>query len=111
MKIKSSYLKYWDVNNLYDWAIPQKLSLGGFKWFQETFQFNEDFIKSYNEDSEEYFLEVDVPYPENLYNLHNDLRLLPETKKTEKVKKLVANLHEKEKMCYTHKKFKTSIKS
>ena len=102
MKIKSSYLKYWDVNNLYGWAIPQKLSLGGFKWFQETSQFNEDFTKSYNEDSdEEYCLEVDVPYPENLYNLHNDLRLLSETKKTEKVKKFVANLHEKEK-CVIH---------
>ena len=24
---ESSYLKYWDVNNLYDWTISQKLSV------------------------------------------------------------------------------------
>ena len=37
-------------------------------------QFNEDFIKNYNEESDEgYFLEVDVQYPEKLHELHNDL--------------------------------------
>ena len=25
------YLNYWDVSNLYGWAIPQKLSLSSFK--------------------------------------------------------------------------------
>ena len=43
-------------------------------WVEETSQFNKDFIKSYNDDSDEgYFLEVDVQYPENLHNLHNGL--------------------------------------
>ena len=28
----------------------QKLSFGGFKWFEETSQFNAIFIKSYNDD-------------------------------------------------------------
>ena len=38
----------------------------GFKWIKNTSQFNKDFIKNYNEDSDEaYFLEVDVKYPEN----------------------------------------------
>ena len=42
-------------------------------------KFNEDFMKSYNDDSDDgYFLEVDVQYPENLHNLHNDLPFLPE---------------------------------
>ena len=41
-------------------------------------KYNEDFIKSYNNESdEEYFLEVDVEYSENLYNHHNDLSFLP----------------------------------
>ena len=46
--------------------------------------------KSYNEERDEgYFLEVDIQYPENLHELHNNLQLLPEKIKIEKVKKLV----------------------
>ena len=41
------------------------------------------------------FLDVDIQYPENLHNLHNDLPFLPERIKTEKFKKLVADLHDK----------------
>ena len=41
-----------------------------FRWVERTSQFNEDFIKSYNVESDAgYFLEVDVQYPENLYDL------------------------------------------
>ena len=56
----------------------------------------EGFIKNYNEESYKgYFLEVDVQYLVKLNDLHNDLPLLPERMKTEKVEKLVANLHDK----------------
>ena len=56
-----SYLKYWDVNNFYGWALSKKLQLGNFKWVEETFEFNGDFIKSYNDESDEwYFLEVEL---------------------------------------------------
>ena len=91
-----SYLKYWDVNNLYGWKMSQKLPVTKFEWIEDTFQFNEDFIKNYNEDSDEgYFLEVDVQYPEKLHEFHNDLPFLPERMKLQKVEKLVANLHDK----------------
>ena len=61
---ESSYLKYWDVNNLYGWAMSQKLPVNNFEWIKDTSQFNEDFIKNYNEESDEgYFLEVDVQCP------------------------------------------------
>ena len=54
----SSYLQYLDVNNLCDWAMSQKLVINNCEWIKYTFQFNEDFIKSYNEESDEgYFLE------------------------------------------------------
>ena len=93
---ESSYLKYWDVNNLYGWAMSQKLPVNNFEWIKDTSQFNEDFIKNYNEESDEgYFLEVDVQYPEKLHELHNDLPFLLERMKIEKVEKLVTNLRDK----------------
>ena len=62
------------------------------------FKFNEDFIKSYDENSDwGYFLEVDVEYPINLFSFHKDLPYLPERKKLEKVKKLVCSIGDKEK--------------
>ena len=40
-----SYIKYWDLNNLYRWAMAQKFPVNNFEWFEKTSQFNEDFIK------------------------------------------------------------------
>ena len=52
-----SYLKYWDLNNLYDWAMSQKLQVIGFKCFKDLSEFDEGFIKCYNENSKKgYFL-------------------------------------------------------
>ena len=45
-----------------------KLPVNNFKWIEDTSQFNEDFVKNYNEESEKrYFLEVNVQYLEKLY--------------------------------------------
>ena len=49
--------------------MSQKLSVNNFEWIEDTSQFNEDFRKIYNEESDEgYFLEVDVQYLENYMN-------------------------------------------
>ena len=37
---ESTYLKYWDKNNLYGYKISQKLSGNGFKWVENASQFN-----------------------------------------------------------------------
>ena len=59
--------------------MSQKLLLNNHEWIEDTSQFNEDFIKNYNEEKDEgYFLKVDVQYIQKLHELHNDLPFLPE---------------------------------
>ena len=96
--IISSYLMYLDANNLYGWAMSQKLPMNGFKWIKDLSQFNESFIRTYDENSDiGYFLEVDIDYPEKLCNPHKDLPFLPEGKKVNIVEKLVCSIEDKEK--------------
>ena len=100
--IKSSYIKYLDANDLYGWAVSQKLPIDGFKWEEKVSKFNEKIIKSYNENRDKgYFLEVDVKQPKKLFNLHEDLPFLPERKKLEKGKKLVCGIEDKKNMLFT----------
>ena len=69
--IESSYLMYLDANNLYGWAMSQKLPVNGFKWVEKRSKFNESFIKGYDKNSDRgYFLEVDLKYSKKLLNLH-----------------------------------------
>ena len=98
--IESSYLAFLDANNLYGWAMSQKLPVNDVKCVkqEELLKFNEDFIKNYDENSNKgYFLEVDIDYPKELFNLHKDLPFLPERKKVEKVEKLICSIEDKEK--------------
>ena len=93
-------LKYLDTNNLYGWAMPQKLPIKGFKWVKQKklSKFNEDVIKKYDEDSNTgYFFEVDVEYLKTLFNNHKDLPFLPERKTIQKVKKLICSTDDKKK--------------
>ena len=48
-----SYPQYCDANNLYGWEMLQKLPVNNFEWIKDTSQFNEDFIKNYNEESDQ----------------------------------------------------------
>ena len=89
---------YLDANNLYGWAMYQKLRVNGFKWVKSLSKFNEIFIRNYDENSDKgYFLEVDVDYPKKLFDLHKDLPFLPERKKVNKVEKLICSIEDKEK--------------
>ena len=74
----------------------QKLLVNNFEWIKVTFQFDKDFIKKLQEESDEgYFVEADVQYLDKLHELRNDSPFLPERIKIEKAEKVVANLHDK----------------
>ena len=80
---ESPFLEYVDANNLYGWAMSQKLPVGDFKWTDEDdiSKFDEQFIKNYDENSDKgYILEVNAEYPKNLHKLHSDLSFLPKRK-------------------------------
>ena len=87
---ESSYLNHWDVNSLYGWPMLRKLLLNNFKWIEETSQFNDNFIKNYNEESDEgYFLEVDVQYPEKNMNFIMTYNFSPKERNLKKSKCLL----------------------
>ena len=39
--IESSFIEYLVTNDLYGWAMSQKLPVNGFKWVKSLSQFNE----------------------------------------------------------------------
>ena len=94
--IESSQLKYLDANSLYGWATSLKLPVDGFEWVKELSNFDECFRKNYDEDSNKaYFLEVDVEYLKNLFDLHSNLPFLTERNKIKKFNKLACDIHDK----------------
>ena len=66
------YLQYLDANNLYGWAMSQPLPTGGFCWVDIK---PEDVSKLMNYSNKGCLLEVDVRYPRELHDYHNDLPL------------------------------------
>ena len=83
----STYIQYLDANNLYGWAMSKPLPTHGFKWMKD----NE--LETWELHS--CILEVDLEYPKELHDLHNDYPLAPEQIKVNKTKKLVPNLWDK----------------
>ena len=80
--------------------MSQILSVNDFKWVkqEELSKFNEHFVKNYDENGKiGYFFEVDIDYPEKLFNLHKDFTVLPESKKVNKVEKLICDIEDKKK--------------
>ena len=78
------FIMYLNTNNLYGWAMTQGLPYGHFKWLTrgEINKFNLALIGENNSDG--YILEVDLEYPSELHNLHNDYPLAPEKLKISK---------------------------
>ena len=77
-KAPSKYIMYLDANNLYGWAMSQYLPTGNFKWLSQN-QIKKTNLSKYTENSEKgLILEVDLEYPQELHDLHNDYPLGPE---------------------------------
>jgi len=109
---ESNYIMYLDANNLYGWAMIQSLPSGNYKW-EKIDDMNEQFIMSLAKDCKRgYIFEVDLEYPVELHDSHNDYPLAPESTsfnsspfmqqietkydiKQSDINKLIPNLHDK----------------
>ena len=93
----SKYLMYVDANNLYGCAMSEKLPVHSFKWMSNKEIeniFNNRIVQVWEKTP--CILEVDLEYPEELHDLHNDYPLCPERVECDKgVKKLIPNLRHK----------------
>ncbi len=98
----SKHILYLDANNLYGWAMSKPLPHKNFKWM------NEDELKDWR--SKPCVLEVDLRYPEELHDLHNEYPLAPEKLLINKVEKLVPNLNDKTKYVLHHEDLKMYLR-
>ena len=88
----ATYLQYLDVNNLYGWAMSQPLPTEGFKWVDVN---PNEISELATRTDKGYILEVDVSYPKDLHDSHNDLPFMCERMEMNGVEKLVLNLRDK----------------
>ena len=83
----SKYIQYLDANNLYGWAMSKKLPTHGFRWMTpwqlENWRYHTCIV------------EVDLEYPIDLHDLHNDYPLAPDHLEIGGVSMLIPNFHKK----------------
>ena len=101
------YLMYFDVNNLYGWAMTQYLPYGGFKWVDITTCWDVP-----DDSRVGYILEVDLMYPDHLHELHQDLPFCPENKTPpgSKEPRLLTTLYMKERYVIHYRNLKQALK-
>ncbi len=97
-KKPSKHILYLDANNLYGWAMSKPQP---YKDFREM---SEEELKDWR--SKPCILEVDLEYPKELHDLHNEYPLAPERLLIDKVEKLVPNLNDKTKYVLHHEDLK-----
>ena len=66
------------MNNLYGHAMSQYLPYGGFKWVKNIDKIKQKLMNIKSNSSTGYILEVDLEYPQELHDIHNDYPLAPE---------------------------------
>ena len=94
----NKFISYLDANNLYGWAMSKPLPTDCFRFM------NNEEMKNW--ESMPCILEVDLEYPEQLHDLHNDYPLAPERVTVNKVEKLIPNLNDKKNYVIHHETLK-----
>ena len=80
-KTPSKYIMYLDANNLYGWAMSHYLPTGNFKWTSNK-EINKIDLGKYKANGKKgLILEVDLEYPQELHDMHNDYPVCPENAK------------------------------
>ena len=122
----TNYLMYLDANNLYGWAMSQKLPEKEFDWMTENQLENFDVTKIPDDSDTGYILEVDLHYPPEIHDHHSDLPVAPESMAVDidelspytqelrekhnlsgkAYKKLMPNLHDKKKYVLHYRNLK-----
>ena len=101
----SKYLMYLDANNLYGCAMSEKLPIHSFKWLSSGEMeklFDNQVVQIWKKTP--CILEVDLEYPEDLHDLHNDYPFCPEKVECKNgVEKLIPNLRNKTKYVIHYK--------
>ena len=67
-----------DANNLYGWAMSQYLPTGNFKWMTDKEISKIDLGKYKADGKKGSILKVDLEYPQELHDMHNDYPVCPE---------------------------------
>ena len=109
----SKYLMYLDANNLYGCAMSEKLPIHSFKWLsigEMEKLFNNRVVQIWEKTP--CILEVDLEYPKNLHDLHNDYPFCPERVECKNgVEKLIPNLRDKTKYVIHYKNLIQCLKA
>ncbi|KAJ8915327.1 hypothetical protein NQ315_008211 [Exocentrus adspersus] len=107
-----SYIMYLDATNLYGAAMKDYLPTGDFRWVNEQELENFNYLDVEDNSPKGYVLEVDLEYPQNLHDTHDQLPFCPEqfTPPNSKLPKLIPNLHDKTKYIIHYKNLKQCLK-
>ena len=106
----TKYLQYLDANNFYGWAMSQPLPTREFRWIELGDRNPKTIVEELVEKRDRgYLLEVDVAYPRELHDSHNDLPFMCDRMKINGVEKLVPNLYYKPKYVIHIKALKQAI--
>ena len=101
----STFIQYLDANNLYGWAMSQKLPTHGFKWIDVDIPSVLKLLEK-KDTNQGFIFEVDLDYPSSLWKSHNDYPLAPERVKIDKTDKLICSFLPKKNYVLHYKNLK-----